>query len=263
MSLNRMNFMNIYIDNATKDEVIKHIDDCIVNKKNSYVVPLNVDEVVRIEYDEYFHKICNNAELLLADGHPLLWIAKFYKTPIKEKICGSDLIYDLCELATKKNYSIFLLGAEEGVASKAAEILMEKYKGLKVAGTYSPPFGFEKNKSEIDKIVDMLKISKADMLFVGLGVPKQEIFVYENKDRYCIPMTFLVGASIDFVVGKQKRAPMLFRKFGFEWLYRLFSDPKRMFKRYIIDDTKIFSLALKYNPIFYNFDICIILFILL
>ena len=125
--------------------------------------------------------------------------------------------------------------------------MKRKYPGLKVVGTYSPPYGFEKSQQEIDKINDILLNSRADLLFVGMGVPKQDIFIYENMNKYKIPMSFSIGAAIDFEAGVQKRAPKWINRLGLEWLYRLCSDPKRMFKRYIINDMKVFNLAWKYR----------------
>lgn len=247
MALNRMRFMNSYIDNVTKEEAIAHIEECINTRKIGHIITPNVDQVIRIESDKYFKEIYENAELLLADGTPLVWISRWYKKPIKEKICGSDLVPDLCKLAAQKGYLIFLLGSAEGVAAKAAENLKKNNPGLRVAGVYSPPYGFEKDKNEIDKINKMLFNSKADMLFVGMGVPKQDIFIYENMDKYQIPMSFSIGATIDFEAGIQKRAPKWVNHIGMEWLYRLAHDPKRMFKRYIIDDMKIFKLAWRYK----------------
>ena len=247
MALNRMRFMNSYIDNVTKEEAIAHIEECISTRKIGHVITPNVDQVIRIESDKYFKEIYENAELLLADGTPLVWISRWYKKPIKEKICGSDLVPDLCKLAAQKGYLIFLLGSAEGVAAKAAENLKKNNPGLRVAGVYSPPYGFEKDKNEIDKINEMLFNSKADMLFVGMGVPKQDIFIYENMNKYQIPMSFSIGATIDFEAGIQKRAPKWVNHIGMEWLYRLAHDPKRMFKRYIIDDMKIFKLAWRYK----------------
>lgn len=247
MALNRMRFMNSYIDNVTKKEAIAHIEECINTQKIGHVITPNVDQIIRIESDKYFKKIYENAELLLTDGTPLIWISRWYKKPIKEKICGSDLVPDLCKLAAQKGYSIFLLGAAEGVAAKAAENLKKNNPRLKVAGVYSPPYGFEKDKNEIDKINKMLFTSNADMLFVGMGVPKQDIFIYENMNKYQIPMSFSIGATIDFEAGIQKRAPRWINRIGMEWLYRLVRDPKRMFKRYIINDMKIFKLAWRYR----------------
>lgn len=107
--------------------------------------------------------------------------------------------------------------------------------------------GFEKDKIELEKINQMLLDSQADMLFVGMGVPKQDIFIYENMKKYKIPMSFSIGGTIDFIAGKQKRAPKWMNKIGLEWLYRLLQNPRRMFKRYMIDDMKILGLAWKYR----------------
>lgn len=247
MSLNRVKFMNTYIDNVTLDEAVKHIEECIDKKVIGQVITPNVDQIVRMEWDERFKKICENCELLLVDGHPLMWIAKAYGRPFKEKIPGSDLVPVLCKEAAAKGYKIFLLGAAEGVAAKAAEILKNQYPGLQVAGTYSPPFGFEKNEEEIKKINTILKESGADMLFVGMGVPKQDIFIHENMHKYQISMSFSIGGTIDFIAGTQKRAPKWISKIGFEWLYRFFQNPTRMFKRYFVDDMKIIKLYFKYK----------------
>lgn len=248
MPINRRCFMNTYVDDVNLQETIDYIELCIKERKIGYVITLNTDQIVRIEKDAYFKQICDGAELLLVDGHPLMKIAKKYGQPFKEKICGSDLMPILCEFAAKKGYSVFFLGAAPGVAQKAADNLCEKYIGLKVAGVYSPPLGFENDKEEISKINDMLKQSGADMLFVGLGVPKQDIFIYENKEKYQIPMSFSFGAAIDFIAGVQKRAPKWMRKIGMEWFYRFICNPRRMFKRYFVDDMKIFKLAKKYKP---------------
>lgn len=247
MPLHRIKFMNSYIDNVTKKEAIEYIEECIRDRKIGQVITPNVDQIVRIEWDEYFKKICENCELLLVDGHPLMWIAKWYGRPFKEKITGSDLVPSLCEVAAKKGYSVFLLGAAPGVAEKAARKLEKKYHGLKVAGVYSPPIGFEKDKEEIKKINRILKESKADMLFVGIGVPKQDIFIYENMHEYQIPMSFSIGGTIDFIAGEQKRAPKWMSSHGLEWFYRFIHNPKRMFKRYFIDDVKIMKLIIKYR----------------
>ena len=249
MALNRVKFMNTYIDNASKKEVIEYIEKCIKDRRISQITTPNVDIIVKIEKDEYFKEICDNSDLLLVDGTPLMWIAKWYKKPFKEKICGSDLMPELCSIAAKKGYRVFLLGAAPGVADIAAQKLKEVNPGLQIVGTYSPPIGFEKDRQEINHINQILFESEADMLFVGMGVPKQERFIYENKEIYQIPTSFSIGGTIDFIAGKQKRAPKWINKIGMEWLYRFFCSPKRMFKRYFVDDMKIIKLYFKYKKI--------------
>lgn len=247
MALNRMPFMNTFVDNITEAQAIQYIEKCVEGHKIGHVITPNVDQIVRIEKDPYFKEICDNAELLLVDGHPLMWISKWYGKPIIEKICGSDLVVHLCKIAAEKGYRVFLLGAAEGVAEKAAENLKHDYPGIQIVGTYSPPLGFEKDEEEINHINSTLKASKADLLFVGMGVPKQDKFIYENMHKYDIPMSFSIGASIDFIAGEYKRAPKWMSDHGFEWLYRLMQEPKRLFKRYLIDDMKILGLVWKYR----------------
>lgn len=243
----RIKFMNTEIDNLTMKETLDEIDKLILKNDKSYVVTPNVDHIVMLETDVELKNIYRDASLILTDGKPLLWISKWYKTPIKEKISGSDLFPLLCEMAAKKGYSMFFLGAAEGVAAKAAENLKKKYNGLKIVGTYSPPYGFEKDEIESEKIIDMVKEAHPDILILGLGSPKQEKFAYHYCKDLGVPISLGLGASLDFEAGNIRRAPKWMSNHGLEWLYRLIKEPKRMFKRYIIDDCKIVKLIIKYK----------------
>ena len=242
----RQKFMNTEIDNLTMQEALETIDALIQENKNAYVVTPNVDHIVQLETNKELQDVYANASLILTDGKPLLWIAKWYGTPIKEKISGSDLFPLLCDMAAKKGYSMFFLGAAEGVAAKAADNLMNKYKGLQVIGTYSPPYGFENDSSEMNKIDAMIKKARPDILIVGLGCPKQEKFIYNNYKKLGVPISLGLGASFDFEAGNIKRAPKWMANHGLEWLFRITQDPKRLMKRYLINDMKIFKLAVKY-----------------
>lgn len=239
--------MNTEIDNLTMDETIESIDELIQQNKNSYVVTPNVDHIVQLEKGGELVQVYKNADLILVDGKPLMWIAKLYGTPFKEKISGSDLFPRICKLAADKGYTMYLLGAAEGIAKKAAENLSIKYPGLRIVGTYSPPVGFENNKEELDKIKKQIKEVKPHILIVGLGCPKQELFILHHKDELEVPLSLGLGASIDFEAGNIKRAPKWMSNHGLEWLYRITQDPKRLAKRYLIDDMKIFKLAWKYK----------------
>lgn len=243
----RIKFMNTDIDNLTMAETLNEIDKLIQKKNCSYVVTPNVDHIVRLEKDEELQKVYKNASLILTDGKPLIWISKWYKTPIKEKISGSDLFPRVCQLAANRNYTMYLLGAAEGVAETAARNLMKKYPGLNIVGTYSPPFGFEKNEQEMNKIKTQIQDVHPDILIVGLGCPKQEKFMYYHCKELGVPISFGLGASIDFEAGNIKRAPRWMSNHGLEWLYRFSKEPKRLFKRYFVDDLKIIQVARKYR----------------
>lgn len=245
--MTRMKFMNTEVDSLNMPEVLDRIDKLIQIKKNSYVVTPNVDHIVQLEKDSELQKVYKNADLILADGKPLIWISNYYKTPIKEKVSGSDLFPLLCEMAGEKGYKMFFLGAAEGVAARAATNLKKRYSNLEVAGVYSPPFGFEENEKEVEKILQMIIKSNVDILIVGLGAPKQEKFIFKYHDRLNVPISLGLGASLDFEAGNIKRAPKWMQKSGLEWLFRITQDPRRMFKRYIIDDIKIIRLVRKYK----------------
>ncbi|GAA0855798.1 WecB/TagA/CpsF family glycosyltransferase [Clostridium nitritogenes] len=245
--MSRIKFLNIEVDNLTMGEAIEAVDNIIQEGKSSYVVTPNVDHIVKLEKDKEFQDVYKNADLILTDGMPLIWISKFKKNPIKEKISGSDFFPKVCKLASIKGYRVFLLGAAEGIAAKAAKNLKEKYKGLNIVGTYSPSYGFEKKDHEINNIIDMINKVKPDILAVGLGAPKQEKFLYKYKNELNVPISLAIGASIDFEAGNINRAPKWMQNCGLEWFYRLCKEPKRMFKRYIIDDLKILKIINKYD----------------
>ena len=245
--MSRIKFLNTNIDNLTMEEALERIDELIKRGKPSYVVTPNVDHIVKLEKDVEFQEVYRNADLILTDGMPLLWISKFKKNPIKEKVSGSDLFPKVCELAAQKGYKVFLLGAAEGIADKAALNLKNKYNGLNIIGTYSPSYGFETKPEEIEYIIDKIRSTEPNILAVGLGAPKQEKFIYKYIDQLNVPISLAIGASIDFEAGNIKRAPKWMQKVGLEWFYRLTKEPKRMFKRYLVDDIKILKLIFKYN----------------
>lgn len=245
--MSRIKFMNTEIDNLTMQETLQEVDQLVKNSKGAYVVTPNVDHIVQLETNEELQAVYRNASLILADGKPLIWISKLYGTPIKEKISGSDLFPRICEMAAQKGYKMFFLGAAEGVAEKAAENLANRFEGLQVVGTYSPAIGFEKSQTEMDKIKQMIKGTNPDILIVGLGCPKQEKFMYYHCAELGVPISFGLGASFDFEAGNVKRAPKWMREHGLEWFYRFIQEPKRMFKRYFVNDIKIVKLIRKYR----------------
>lgn len=245
--MERIKFLNTYVDNMTMEEAVQEIDKLVGNKVPSYAVTPNMDHIVTIEEDKIFEEIYRKADLVAVDGKPLIWLSRILGNPIKEKISGSDLFPEICKLAAKKNYSIFILGAKEGVADLAASKLRNKFKGLNIVGTYSPTIGFENNDEELTVIKNMLKNSLPDILAVALGSPKGEKFIYKHLNEYDIPFSISIGATIDFEAGNVKRAPKWISNLGFEWLYRITQDPKRMIKRYVIDMYKIGPIIRRYG----------------
>ncbi len=243
----RMKFMNIFINNLSMEEALTEIDRLIQEDKCSFVVTPNVDHIVQIEKGSVLADAYKCADLILCDGKPLIWISKYYGIPIKEKISGSDLFPEVCRMAAQKGYTMYFLGAAEGIAAKAAEVLIGRYDGLMIVGTYSPPYGFERDQEEIKKIISQIHDASPDILILGLGTPKQEEFIMNYRKKIGVPVSLGLGASFDFVAGNVKRAPKWMSDHGLEWLFRITQDPKRMVKRYLVDDLKILSLVRKYK----------------
>ncbi len=243
----RIELLNTHVDNVTMDEAIQEIDRLILERKHAYVVTPNLDHIVVIEKDALFKKIYDNADLVLTDGKPLMWIAKKQGTAIKEKVSGSDLFPHMCELAARKGYKLYILGAAEGIADKAADNLRKEYPGLQITGTYSPPLGFEKDEAQVRMIIDRINQSEADVLAVALGSPKGEKFIYRIKDSINASLSISIGATVDFIAGNVKRAPQWMSNAGLEWLFRIFQDPKRLAKRYWNDAVSIVPIMKKYR----------------
>ncbi len=245
--MQKQQLLNTYVNNLTMSETIDAVEELIKSEKKSYVVAINVDVVIKIENDPYLKKIVDNADMVLVDGKPLVWISNFYGKPLKAKISGSDLVPLLCEEASKKQYSIFIIGGKEGVAEQAKQNLEKRLPGIRIVGTYAPTYGFEKNDAELNKINTLLSEAKPDLLIACFGCPKQEKWIFENISKYDAKVSICAGATVDFLAGNIKRAPRWMSEHGLEWLYRFLQEPKRMFRRYFIDDMKIFRLILKYK----------------
>lgn len=239
--------LNTYVNNLDMNEIVYEIQEMIKDGGKHYLVAINVDVVIKIENDLYLKEITDKADMVLVDGKPLVWISKWHKYPVKAKISGSDLVPILCESAAKNGYSIFILGGKNGIAEQAKLNLKQKYPGLKITGTYAPPFGFEKDDIELEKINSLISSANPDILIVCFGCPKQEKWVYENYKKYDAQVSICAGATVDFLANNVKRAPKWMSEHGLEWFYRFLQEPKRMFKRYFVDDMKILKLIFKYR----------------
>lgn len=245
--MDKQPLLNTYVSNITKFQAVAAIDQFISEKKKSYIVAINVDVVMKIEKDSRLKEITDNADIVLVDGKPIIWISRLHKKPIREKVSGSDLVPLLCENAAHKGHTIFLLGGAEGVAKQAKLNLEKKYLGIKIVGIYAPPYGFETDNKELEKINNLISATKPDILIVCFGCPKQEKFIYDNYQKSDATVFVCAGATVDFLAEKVKRAPRWMSEHGFEWFYRFLQEPRRMFKRYFWDDIKILGLIWKYR----------------
>ena len=243
----RIKFLNTYIDNLTTIEARQVVDQMIHTGRNHYVVTPKADISVKMQDDRELKNICDNADLILTDGMMVVKIAKYLKNPIKERVCMTDFVWDVCDLAVEKGYKVFLFGGKKDVLKKATENIKTKYPNINIVDTYSPPMGFDSNPEELEKANQRIAKSNADILIVFLGCPKQEKFIYNNKDKYNVPISFTMGGCVDFIAGEVKRAPRWMQAVGLEWFVRFLQEPKRMFRRYFVDDIRIFKLAYHYK----------------
>ncbi len=236
----KINILNIWIDNLSKTESLEQIQDGIVFTPN-------VDHLIKLQTNREFLQAYNIADYKLCDSQILIYVSRFLGTPIKEKISGSDFFPAFYTYhRDNKKIKIFLLGAERGVASRAQHKINHRVGRDIIVGSHSPSFGFEKNENECMEIVEMIKSSGATVLAIGVGAPKQEKWIYKYRHQLPNIKIFLaIGATIDFEAGNVKRAPKWLSKAGLEWLYRLLAEPKRLWKRYLIEGLPFFWLVLQ------------------
>jgi len=222
---------------STLDESARGIINAAVARRKALVVTPNVDHVVMLHRDREMRAIYESAEFLFADGMPLVWLSKLLPGPaLPERVTGADLLVRICELAPSSGLRLFFLGGLRGVARQAAVRLMGRIPGLNVVGTYCPPFGFETDEEETERIIKQCNARRPDLLFVGVGAPKQEKWSVRNMARLDVGPIICCGASFDFPAGIISRAPVLLQRSGLEWLWRLFQEPRRLWKRYLLRD---------------------------
>lgn len=201
-----------------------------------YVVTPNVDHAVLYQDNESLRQAYEGADMVLADGHPIVWTSMISGQRLPERVAGSELVPELFESFNERGrLRVFLLGAADGVAARAAKNMEEQWPNVETVGVYSPPMGFEKSDEECETILQRLEEANADVVVVGLGAPKQEIWVSKYADRIPASAALCVGATIDFLAGEKKRAPVWMQRYGVEWLHRMCSEPKRLVKRYAHD----------------------------
>lgn len=200
-----------------------------------WVVTPNLDILRRMMLDRSFRSLVNtDTTLYTADGMPIVWLSYLLGTPLPERVAGSDIFVELVAEAARCGKSVYLLGGTPGVAEVAARKLLEKFPALRVAGCYAPPFGFERDAEEMAKIRRLLESARPDIVFVGLGSPKQEQLIAALRELLPHSWWLGIGVSFSFVAGDVKRAPVWMRKIGLEWFFRVMQEPRRLFKRYFI-----------------------------
>ncbi len=236
---NHIKMFGITIHKFSMNEAIDVLQEWIQfgGAECKYVVTPNVDHIVQLDKNATFKQAYSRASMVVADGRPVVLASKILGKPLPETVPGSDLVPNIFERFQQKNLplKIYLLGAMPGVGEVAAANIKSQWPVVEVVGILSPDFGFEKDSAYCDRICQSVAEAKADLLVIGLGAPKQEIWVDKHAHKLPVKVALCVGATIDFLAGNKPRAPMWMRKFGLEWLHRMCSEPKRLVKRYLVD----------------------------
>lgn len=219
---------------VTMDETIEWIARMIARRTPSYLVTANLDFATQAARDVELQRILIEAELVLCDGTPLVWTSRLTGRPLRERVAGSDLVPRLAERAAAEGWRIYLLGGEPSSVGVAAKNLEASYPGLIIAGAYSPPFAALHEFDHAD-LAARITAAKPDVLLVAFGCPKQEKWIYAHYRELGVPCSIGVGATIDFLAGKVRRAPAWVGAIGLEWLYRMAQEPKRLLGRYAKD----------------------------
>jgi N-acetylglucosaminyldiphosphoundecaprenol N-acetyl-beta-D-mannosaminyltransferase len=236
--------LGIPIDDLNMKDTLHRLEDFILIgrafEKNHHVVTVNTDFIVKSRQDPELYSLLQTTDLATADGMPLVWSARLLGVPLQERVAGADLVPALAGRAAEKGFSVYFLGAAPGVAKKAAANLKQRFPNLRIVGIQSPMYrvGEDMDPAVLNKI----RQAAPDILFVAFGNPKQEKWIERYRSVLKVPVMMGVGGSLDFIAGKTKRAPQWMQRIGLEWLHRLLHDPRRLFRRYLVDVVVFSSL---------------------
>lgn len=239
----KINILGIKIDEISENNLTAKIKDFLASKEKHYIVTPNPEIILKSRKDEELKNILNYADIAIPDGFGLFCAAKILGQPLKTRITGIDLVIKTCKELSKTEHSVFFLGGQKGSAKIITEKVQEKFPELLIAGSFD---GRIEDNTENDRIItSIINHSNANVLFVGLGAPKQEKWIFRNLDKLTnIKIAIGIGGGIDFMTGKARRAPLWMRKYGLEWLYRFKQEPIKRFLRMlnavIVFPTKVF-----------------------
>jgi N-acetylglucosaminyldiphosphoundecaprenol N-acetyl-beta-D-mannosaminyltransferase len=238
----RITLMGCSIDNLSMEETLQTIEGFIHSGQPHQHVVVNVDKLVKASRDPELRGIINDCALINVDGMPVVWASRLLGKPLKERVAGVDLFEALMRRAGEKGWRVFLLGAREEVVSKVASTYQHKYPNLVLAGYRN---GYWKGEAEEAQVAAQIRDAKPDLLFVAISSPKKEQFLGRYQAEMKIPFAMGVGGTFDVAIGHVKRAPVWMQKSGLEWFYRFLQEPRRMFRRYFIEDMAFVWLFLK------------------
>jgi N-acetylglucosaminyldiphosphoundecaprenol N-acetyl-beta-D-mannosaminyltransferase len=228
----RVNVLGVGLSAINLDTALAAVARALENKTKGYVCVTGVHGVMESQQDETLRRILNGAFLNTPDGMPMVWTGKLRGFRDMDRVYGPDLMNLVCDYTRTKGYTHFLYGGAEGVAELLKRRLEEKFPGLKIAGTYTPPFR-PLNAEEEANLVRTIGALKPDIIWVGLSTPKQERFMAQYWQKLDATLMFGVGAAFDFHAGRVRQAPRWMQRSGLEWFFRLCCEPRRLWRRYL------------------------------
>jgi N-acetylglucosaminyldiphosphoundecaprenol N-acetyl-beta-D-mannosaminyltransferase len=238
----RITLMGCAIDNLSMEETLQTVEGFVRTGQPHQHVVVNVDKLVKASHDPELRRIINDCALVNVDGMPVVWASRLLGKPLKERVAGVDLFEALMQRAGEKGWRVFLLGAREEVVSQVAATYQRKYPRLVLAGYRN---GYWKGELEETQVVEQIREARPDLLFVAISSPKKEQFLGRYQAEMKIPFAMGVGGTFDVAIGRVRRAPLWMQKSGLEWFYRFLQEPRRMFRRYFIEDMAFLWLFIK------------------
>lgn len=234
----RIEMMGCQVDNLSMEETLQTIEGFIRSGRPHQHVVVNVDKIVKAQRDAELRRIINECALINADGMPVVWASRLLGRPLKERVAGVDLFEALMCRAADTGWRIYLLGARQEVVTEVQRRYEIKYPGLKIVGVRDGYW----SKSEEEGVVQAIADARPDILFVAISSPKKEHFLGAYQESMRVPFAMGVGGTFDVAVGKVQRAPLWMQRSGLEWFYRFLQEPRRMFRRYFIEDMAFIGL---------------------
>ena len=243
--IEKINILGVHFSNLDEPELLQFLDDRISKAEKTQVCFVPTNSILAARKNRFVLDVYNSADVVMCDGVPVQWASRLLGTPLKQRLTGFDFFPHFVQHCAEKNYSVYFLGAKEGVAKQLTAQYQSRYPGIRVAGYHTPPFAATFSDDQNKAMLSAINAAKPDVLFVSLTAPKQDIWIHYQLEQLNVKLAIGVGAAFDSEAGSLKRAPILMQKMGLEWFYRFLQEPVRMFRRYFIEAPIFVPLVIK------------------
>ncbi len=245
MGFRSFNIAGVRVDDVTREDVLAAVDRFVAEDRLHRIVTPNVDHILHAQQDREFLQAVNSSALSIPDGKWLQRGSRLLGVRIREGVAGRLLVEPMCEMAAQKGWSVYILASIGDIAQRAAEALRGKYQGLNIVMARSPSMRFGADAEETEELLRELNELRPDLLFLGVGAPKSERWLYEHRSRIPARVAIGVGYAFDILAGRTKECPHWITAAGMEWAYRLAKEPRRLWRRYLIRDPQFFGLLIR------------------